>query len=80
MRIILPNAHSLDEAMSEATYTHHQDSALATWTVNHPLGKRPSVTTVNSSGQQIFGDVTYSSDSQIVIAFASAETGKVYLN
>ena len=52
----------------------------ATWTVNHNLGKRPSVTVVNNNGTEILGAVQHVSDKQIIITFSTALTGAVYLN
>jgi hypothetical protein len=51
-----------------------------TWTITHNLGKRPSVTVVNSSGEVIFCDVLYENENQITITLSVALTGSVYLN
>jgi hypothetical protein len=63
-----------------ATYTQTITTASTTWNVIHNLGKRPSVTTVNTDGQTIEGQVVYNSDNQITIYFSPAIAGTVYLN
>jgi hypothetical protein len=63
-----------------ATYTQIFSSEVTTWDVIHNLGKRPSVTTVNTDGQKIEGQVVYNSDNQITIYFSPAVAGTVYLN
>jgi hypothetical protein len=44
------------------------------------MGKRPAVTTIDSSGNVITGQVVYNSDNQITIYFTPAVAGTVYLN
>ena len=54
--------------------------ASATWTVQHNLNKFPSCTMVLSTGQQGYGDVTFIDQNNLTITFASAESGKAYIN
>jgi hypothetical protein len=61
-------------------YTHVQGVAASTWTVNHNLDKYPSATMVLSTGQKGYGDVTYIDENTLTITFASAESGKAYIN
>lgn len=60
--------------------TFIQSMASATWTINHSLGKNPSVVVVDDSDVEIIGDIEYVTSNQIVIRFSEAITGKVYLN
>lgn len=62
------------------TYTHSQASPSATWTIPHNLGRRPSVTIVDSAGNVQIGEVLYNSDNQITVSFAAAFGGYAYLN
>lgn len=62
------------------SYTHTQASAAATWTITHNLGKYPSVTIVDSGGDQVLGEVEYTSVNQLVVSFSAAFAGKAYLN
>lgn len=62
------------------TFIHDQASPSSTWTINHNLGRRPSVTIVDSSGNVQIGEVLYNSDNQITVNFAAAFGGYAYLN
>ena len=62
------------------TFIFNQAVASATWTVNHNLNKFPSVTMVLNTGQKGYGDVIYIDDNNLTITFASAESGKAYMN
>jgi hypothetical protein len=58
----------------------NQAVASATWTVQHNLNKFPSCTMVLGTGQQGYGDVTFIDENNLTITFASAESGKAYIN
>ena len=55
-------------------------TATAVWTINHGLDAYPSVTTVDSAGTQIMGDVSYPDLNTVIITFAFATGGNAYLN
>lgn len=62
-------------------YTFEQGIASSIWIIEHDMGKRPSVTIVDSAGNmQIPNEITYDSDTQITVTFLSAFAGKAYLN
>jgi hypothetical protein len=61
-------------------YAHDQPIATTVWTITHNLGGYPNVTTVDSSGQQIDGDVEYISANVIQVTFAYITGGKAYLS
>ena len=65
---------------SDKHYTHVQGVAASTWRVNHNLDKYPSATMVLSTGQKGYGDVSYIDENILTITFASAESGKAYIN
>lgn len=60
-------------------FVFSQTTASALWTVNHPLGGRPSVTVVDSSSTVVFGEVTYLSDTSVRISFSAPFSGFAYL-
>ena len=64
----------------QTTYTHNQASPSSSWTITHNLGRRPSVTIVDSAGNVQIGEVLYNSDNQITVTFAAAFGGYAYLN
>lgn len=50
------------------------------WLVKHDLNKYPSVTIVDSGGNQVFGEVEYIDENNLKISFSSPFSGKAYLN
>ena len=80
---LLTTAQNLEVKLkikSDASLVYPVTAAATVWTVTHNLGKRPAVTTVNSSGNVIHGDVQYTSDNQIKITFSTPLTGAIYFN
>jgi hypothetical protein len=65
---------------SDLTFIFNQAVASVTWNITHNLGKFPSVTMVLNTGQKGYGDVVYIDDNNLTITFASAESGKAYMN
>lgn len=61
-------------------YTHDQNTPAATWTITHNLGKRPSVTVVDSGGTEWQTAVEHLSDNQCVVRFSAPFSGRAYLN
>jgi hypothetical protein len=61
-------------------YVFTQSTPAAVWTINHDLGKYPSVNIVDSANDEVIGEVNYTSTSQIVIRFSAAFSGKAFLN
>jgi hypothetical protein len=64
----------------DKNYIHLQNLPSATWVVSHNLGKKPSVTVVDSADEVVFGEVHYDSDNQVTLTFAGAFSGKAYFN
>lgn len=62
------------------SYTHTQASASASWTITHNMGKHPSVTIVDSGGDQVLGEVEYVSANQLIVSFSASFAGVAYLN
>jgi hypothetical protein len=55
---------------------------VTTITATHTgaLGTFPSITVVNNNNIVIYGEIAYVSTTQLTVTFASAQTGKLYLN
>lgn len=68
------------DGTDDAFYLHNQMIASATWNITHNLNKYPSVTIVNSAGDEVIGDVSYPSINSVTINFSAANGGKAYLN
>ncbi len=60
--------------------TWTQDKSGDTWTINHGLGKYPSVTVVDDNGNIVYGNVTYTNANTVTVSFSAALSGKAYLN
>ena len=70
----------LAEGGGDKTYVHDQISSSQTWTINHNLGKYPSVMIINSAGTVAMGDITYVNENQIIVTFSATFSGKAYCN
>ena len=61
-------------------YTHDQNVPSATWTINHNLNKKPSVTVVDSGGNEWQTAVEHLSANQCRVTFSAPFAGRAYLN
>ena len=74
------------ESGGDKTYAHHQNSASASWVINHNLAKFPSVSIKFSSSDNVytnvgaFAGVVYTDENNLTINLAAAESGYAYLN
>lgn len=59
-------------------YTHTQGSVSSTWTINHNLGFRPSITVIDSGGSQAIGDRTDPTVNQTILTFSPGFSGTAY--
>lgn len=67
-------------AGSDKYYRHDQSTASDTWTITHPLDKYPSITIVDSAGDEVEGAVNYVGLTTIVVSFSAAFSGSAFLN
>jgi hypothetical protein len=63
-----------------STTTFDQSVASTTWNITHTMNKFPSVTVIDSSNNVVVGEIVYNSNTSITLTFASAFSGKAYLN
>lgn len=63
-----------------SSYIHDQSIPQATWIINHGLGYFPNVTSVDSSGRRVFGDVQYANINSLAIHYSGGFAGKAYLS
>jgi len=61
-------------------YTHTQNAVSSTWSINHNLGFKPNVTTVDSALFNIEGNVYHVDSNNLNIVFSIASTGTAYLS
>lgn len=61
-------------------YQHTQSSASTTWTIAHNLNFFPNVTVIDSGGNMVEANVTYTNNANLTITFSSAISGVAYLS
>ena len=65
----------------DANYVHEQGSPSSIWSIQHNLGKKPSVTVVSSTDAVVYGIVEYIDNNNVKLTFESgAFSGKAYFN
>lgn len=83
-QISISNGNTIElpqhDDVSHETYTHDQGMPSTLWSIVHNLGKSPSVTIVDSSGEIVDGKVIYVDSNQINIEFNAGFSGLAYLN
>lgn len=65
---------------SLVAYQHTQGQASTTWTIEHNLSFMPNVTVVDSGGNLVEANVTYTSVTALTLTFSSAISGVAYLS
>lgn len=73
-------AGSVVEGTGDLNYTHPQGAPASVWTINHNLGKCPSVVVIDSANTQWEGEVAYPTLNQMTVTFSAAFSGTAYLN
>ncbi|MBL7989036.1 MAG: hypothetical protein JNJ94_13315 [Chlorobi bacterium] len=61
-------------------YTHTQGVAAAMWSITHSLGKHPSITVIDSGGDEVIPAIAYPSPNAVTLTFSGAVSGVAYLN
>ena len=64
----------------DKTWIHDQFQAMSTWTINHPLNKKVSVTIQDTAGSEVEGEVVENDGTKVVIKFNYPFSGYAYLN
>lgn len=62
------------------TYVHNQGIPAFTWTVNHNLGKKPSITVLDTASREIEVVVEHVSDNQAVLTLGVELSGTAHAN
>lgn len=61
-------------------FIFNQGTPSAQWIINHPLKKKPSVTTTTSAGDKVEGHVRYIGTDTVIVTFNAAFSGTAILN
>ena len=67
-------------AGTSGTYTHLQVFASTTWNITHNLNKFPSIVTVDTTGREVEGEVTWPNQGTVIVTFSVPLSGTAYLN
>ena len=83
----LPDQHPIDAITGLRdilnrlwTFTYEQGVASDTWTIEHNLGRKPTVVVVDSADNVFYPAVQYIDLNTLVVTMNGATTGKAYLN
>lgn len=74
------NSNWVEFTSRSESYVHYHNVSSDIWTINHNLGKYPSVTVIDSAGTMVVGEVTYIDENNLKISFSSQFSGTAYLN
>lgn len=66
--------------IESSTYTHVQSTPATVWTINHNLGRYPSVTILDSANSEVVGDYTFVSLDRLQVQFEVPFAGTAYLS
>ena len=64
----------------DKNYIHDQITPSSSWSVTHNLGKKPSVTVIDTGNNEVEGEVVYIDDNSLTINFNSSFAGIATLN
>ena len=69
-----------DDAPQSATFIFTQNVPSTTWNITHNLGKFPSITVIDTGNTVVTGEYNYTSNTNVILTFSAAFSGKAYLN
>lgn len=61
-------------------FVHTQTLAMSTWTINHYMGYMPTITVIDSGGNEVEGNIVYNSIDTLTISFSVEMSGIAYLS
>ena len=64
----------------DKTFVFVQGVPNTIWSIQHDLGKFPSVSVVNNNNVLMYGETTYIDNNNLTIEFSAGFSGKAYLN
>ena len=60
--------------------TYVQGVPSTSWSIEHNLGKFPSITVIDSAGTVVTGQYTYNDINNVTLTFSAPFAGTAYLN
>jgi len=73
-------ADEIEPGIADKYFIYEQTTASDLWNVVHNLRKKPSVSTVDSSGAVVYGYIEHLSDYELTITFKYPFAGIAYCN
>lgn len=61
-------------------YHHVQNTSSAVWTIAHNLNFYPNITTIDSSGSIVEGEIEHLNRNTLRVTFVSAFSGEAFLS
>jgi hypothetical protein len=65
---------------SASTFVFTEGAPSTTWKILHKLKRFPSVTVIDTAGDEVQGITTYNSNEELTIVFSAPVTGEALLN
>lgn len=62
------------------SHIHNQTVSSSTWSITHNLNKFPSVSIVDSSNEEVIGEVEHINANSLTVKFSAPFSGKAFLN
>ena len=62
------------------SHIHTQTVSSSTWNITHNLNKYPSVSIVDSSNEEVIGEVEHINSNSLTVKFSAPFSGKAFLN
>jgi hypothetical protein len=66
--------------VARVSYEHMQGSSSNSWVIAHNLGFKPNVTVVDSAGNIVEGEITYTNSNSLTVSFQASFSGYAYLS
>jgi hypothetical protein len=66
--------------VERVSHEHTQGSASNSWVIEHNLGFKPNVTVVDSAGNIVEGEITYTNSNSLTVSFQASFSGYAYLS
>lgn len=77
--MIVSNIKSLTDRDIAKEFIHYQNSPISEWNINHEMNCHPSIIVIDSSGNEVIGDVQYIDGNNVKIKFSGAFSGKAVM-
>ena len=61
-------------------YIYQQTTPASVWTITHNLGKCPAVCVVDTSGNEVVGQLQHVNVNQLILTFSAPFSGEAFLN